>query len=157
MIRHLPLCVYPLSTQCHHMWWNLPGPPPPFLHTTSNQKMETRTGLGTRLLLGQTNASFPGHMRDTTLLLRHSLIPRPVWLTEGLYCINSTVRAINGGIRRLRQEARKAAAMLSWFISTIPCQNLKIERVGWGTKTEQTALALVALDVSCSPSMEIFS
>ena len=32
-IGHCPLCVYPLSTWCHHRWPDRPGLPPPYLHT----------------------------------------------------------------------------------------------------------------------------
>ena len=33
-------CVYCLSTWRHHMWPNLPGLLPPYLHTASNQRLE---------------------------------------------------------------------------------------------------------------------
>jgi len=35
-----PPCVYHLSTWCHRTWPNLPGLPPPYLHTTSDQRQE---------------------------------------------------------------------------------------------------------------------
>jgi len=34
-VGYCPPCIYPLSTSHHgdHMWPNLPGLPPPYLHT----------------------------------------------------------------------------------------------------------------------------
>ena len=39
-IGHRPLCVYYLSTWCNCTWPNLPGLPPPYSHTVSDQILE---------------------------------------------------------------------------------------------------------------------
>jgi len=42
-VRHCPPCVYPLTTWSNHMWPNLPGLPPLYLHTASDQILEVGT------------------------------------------------------------------------------------------------------------------
>jgi len=42
-VRHRPPCVYLLSTWRNHTWRNLPGLPPPYLHTVSDQILEVGT------------------------------------------------------------------------------------------------------------------
>ena len=44
-IGHHPPCVYHLSTWCHHTWPNLPGLPPPYLHTASDQILKDGMGI----------------------------------------------------------------------------------------------------------------
>ena len=44
-VGHCPLCVYPLSTWCHCTWPDLPGLPPPYLHTASDQILAVGTKL----------------------------------------------------------------------------------------------------------------
>jgi len=42
-VGHHPPCVYLLSTWRNRMWPNLPGLPPPYLHTVSHQILEVGT------------------------------------------------------------------------------------------------------------------
>ena len=42
-VRHRPLCVYLPSTWRNRTWPNLPGLPPPYLHTVSDQILEVGT------------------------------------------------------------------------------------------------------------------